>query len=157
MSIYKSCFFTGHRNIPYNLYERVREDVREKMRILIKKGITDFIAGGAYGFDMLCAEEVIKMKKVYPHIKLNIFLPCSDHNIRWNKRNKEKFEYIRKNADMVINVTGKDYFHGCMHIRNCAMVNSALYGIAYYNRGGSGTSQTIDYAKKKQRIYVNIA
>ena len=96
MSIYKSCFFTGHRNIPYNLYERVREDVREKMRILIKKGITDFIAGGAYGFDMLCAEEVIKMKKVYPHIKLNIFLPCSDHNIRWNKRNKEKLSTSEK-------------------------------------------------------------
>lgn len=157
MEIYKSCFFTGHRNISYKLYDKVREDVKEKICILTKKGVTDFIAGGAYGFDMICAEEVIKMKKRFPHIKLSIFLPCINHTVRWNNSNKQKFEYVRKNADYVINISNEEYFHGCMKLRNQAMAKNALYCIAYYLYGTSGTFQTLNFAKDLERIIVNIA
>lgn len=157
MSIQTACFFTGHRNIPSSLEQQIRENVREKIIILAKKGIIDFISGGAYGFDTICAEEVLNVKKRYPHIRLNLFLPCRSHTKLWNKRTKEHFEQLMKKADSIIKTADTDYFYGCMKLRNHSMANSALYCIAYCKRGKSGTIQTLAYAKKLGRIIVNIA
>ena len=157
MKTEKSCFFTGHRNIPVELEDNIRESLREKINILVKKGVTDFISGGAYGFDIICAEEVLDMKQKYPHIRLHLFLPCANHNLRWKKSSRDHFEFIMQKADSVIHTTEFNYFHGCTIIRNNAMVKSALYCIAYNNTEGSGTDYTLRYARELGRIIVNIA
>lgn len=156
MCIENSCFFTGHRHIPEDDEPYIREKLCEKIEILIKKGVTNFISGGAYGFDTICAEEVLNMKKRYPHIRLYLFLPCVNHNLRWNKESREHFDKIMHQADSVITTSEFSYFNGCTILRNTTMVKSALYCIAYYQGRGNGTKQTINCAKEHNRIIVNI-
>lgn len=156
MSVSESCFFTGHRDIPEEEIPQIREKLCEKIDILIKKGVINFISGGAYGFDTICAEEVLNMKQRYPHIRLFLFLPCLNHTARWNKESRSHFEKIMRCADSVITTSDYSYFNGCTIIRNTTMVKSALYCIAYYRGTGNGTRQTLECAKEHNRIIVNI-
>lgn len=55
-----SVAFTGHRSIPLVEIERVRGEVRKKVRLLYTMGFRNYLCGMAIGFDMLAAEEVIK-------------------------------------------------------------------------------------------------
>ena len=157
MDISRACFFTGHRNVPREEEADLRVRLREKINILVKKGVTDFISGGAYGFDTICAEEVLEMKKRYPHIRLQLFLPCANHNSRWRKSSREYFKTIMDRADVVIKISEFNYFNGCTIVRNTSMAKSALYCIAYYKGTEGGTQNTVRQAAELNRIIVNIA
>lgn len=58
-----SVAFTGHRFISSGRVEEVRESVNNEIRLLYSKGFRNFFCGMALGFDMLAAEEVLKLKE----------------------------------------------------------------------------------------------
>ena len=157
MGVENSCFFSGHRNIKSDEIETIRARVRAKVTVLIKKGVVNFISGGARGFDTLCAEEVLKLKEKYPHIKLLIFLPCLEHDKGWMFSEQEKIEDVCRTSDASIYISKEKYDNQCMKNRNIALVSSANYGIFYYKKSISGTGQTYRMAKNKNRIIVNVA
>ena len=57
------CAFTGHREIPIGDYEKVKAFTKKTVDLLISRGVTEFISGGAVGYDMLAAEIEIEAKK----------------------------------------------------------------------------------------------
>ena len=59
----QSVVFTGHRSVPKDKEQEVRQQVRGKIRLLFSLGFRKFVSGMALGFDMLAAEEVIKLKE----------------------------------------------------------------------------------------------
>ena len=65
-----SVAFTGHRFISSDRVEEVRESVNNEIRLLYSKGFRNFFCGMALGFDMLAAEEVLKLKEELPAILL---------------------------------------------------------------------------------------
>ena len=77
-----SVAFTGHRFISSDRVEEVRESVSNEIRLLYFKGFRNFFCGMALGFDMLAAEEVLKLKEELPGILLVEF---STYRIRHNK------------------------------------------------------------------------
>ena len=91
----KICCITGHRTQsfpwpykgdPTNLYDwefdRTLEDTVEK---LVADGYNYFICGGAIGVDIAFAETVIDLRdRKYPHIQLEIAVPCPGQNKKWN-------------------------------------------------------------------------
>ena len=156
INISKACFFTGHRNIKSESKQLLVNRVHLLCTELIKNyNVTDFIAGGALGFDTLAELTVLNLKKEYPHIRLHLFLPCTDQTLRWNIYDKKMWESIRLLADDYTFITNSAYVDGCMQLRNEAMVNSALFGIAYCKRKFGGTASTVEYARRKRR-YINI-
>lgn len=70
------CCFTGHRHIPEEYYETLKQQLRQEIENLILKGVCYFGAGGALGFDTLAALTVLELKQQYPLIKLILVLPC---------------------------------------------------------------------------------
>lgn len=114
-------------------------------------GVTDFIAGGALGFDMLAEAVIIELKRRYPEIKLHLYLPCRNQTAKWYKKDIEMWERILKEADDYRYITDGKYVTGCMQLRNREMVKDAYYGIAYYTHGRSGTSSTVQYAINLER------
>lgn len=143
-----SCCFTGHRIIPTVVRPQLTEALRKTLRIFAEGGITEFICGGALGFDTMAAEEVLRLKADFPHIRLTLVLPCRDQAARWTGTQKETYTAILESADK-IECLFESYVRGCMHMRNRYMVDHADVCVAYYNGSPGGTAYTIRYAKEK--------
>lgn len=55
----------------------------------------------ALGFDMICAEIVLEIKKKYPHIKLVCAIPCKNQDELWTNEYKKRYKKILKQADTI--------------------------------------------------------
>ncbi len=154
----KSVSFTGHRRIEntYELRYRLRDTVSE----LIEQGYTDFYAGGAYGFDMMCEQEVLFLKTEYPRIKLHLVLPCREKELtrKWNDYDRSSFFMIMDMSDSVEYIS-ELYFKGCMKLRNERLIEYADLLLCYYDnkKNASGTGQTVRLAQKKNISIINLA
>ena len=149
------CFFTGHREINASHAELITVKLDETLETLIKNGVTVFRAGGALGFDTLAALKVIEKKKIYPFVRLELFLPCKDQADNWRDFDKDIYEYVLKYADDII-YTSESYHRGCMHLRNRKMTDGSDFCVAYLYKNVGGTAYTMDYASKKGVKIINL-
>ncbi len=164
MMLSNTVCFTGHRNqkLPWGFNTN---DFRYKLTMIETKNIIEncilngkehFISGMAIGFDMMCAEIVLNLKKKYPHITLECALPCKNQEIKWTKNIQKKYHKILKNADKIRCVF--DYYtKDCMQERNKYMVNSSSMVIALFDGQSGGTKKTIEYAKRQDKEIIVIS
>ena len=153
MSKENTCCFTGHRELEYSYN---RNDLKNAIEDMIDKGVRIFIAGGALGFDTEAALEVLRQKKKNKEIELHIYAPCQGQASRFPFREKALYNKILKHADYV-DMPEREYFDGCMKIRNYKMVEASSYVIAYYSgEFRSGTGQTVRYAQKCGLEIINL-
>lgn len=151
-----TCCFTGHRIITGESKISVFNQLCDTVRELHLKGITNFISGGALGFDTLAAFAVIHLKREFPRIKLILALPCRDQDAKWSRDNKATYRKILNVADEVI-CLNKSYCTGCMHQRNHLMVDLSAVCVAYCKRTSGGTAYTINLAKNEGLRVINLA
>lgn len=152
----KTCFFTGHRDIPQEKYAEIQRKLEAAVEGLVTKGIIYYAVGGALGFDMLAAMTVLKLKGKYPQLRLVLILPCKNHNFSWQGRDIRIFEGIRDHADKVV-YTAERYYNGCMYKRNRHMAEGSGYCICYRERDTGGTAYTVNYALSLGIRIINIA
>lgn len=153
----KTCFFTGHRFIGFEEAREVKSRLTEELLNVVNGGYTNFISGGAVGFDTLAAEQVILLRENYDMLKLCLYLPCINHSRNWRENDKIRFERIFSLADEIYYVSEERYKEGCMKKRNSAMVNASDLCIAFLKNVHSGTAQTVKMAEDKGLRIVNIA
>ncbi len=153
MSKHAVCF-SGHRIIadPACLEACLRAVVIR----LIDAGCTDFLTGGAQGFDALAAEVVLSLRAQFPHIRLCLVLPCRDQAKGWPEPAQNRYEAIREEADEV-RFLSERYFRGCMHQRNRFLVDHSSICVCYLTQNHGGTFYTVNYAKKKGLHIVHLA
>ena len=75
-----TCCFTGHRKIPKEDYGVIRRITRQYVEFLAGNGVTNFLAGGAVGYDLMCALIVLSLKEKFHDIRLEIVLPSPDYD-----------------------------------------------------------------------------
>lgn len=157
--IKNTCCFTGHRpqkiswkfNKEDKRYEVIRKETKKLVKQAIKNGYTTFLSGMALGFDTMCAEIVLELKKENTQIKLVCVLPCENQASRWDREKQLKYSNILALADAVINVC-KCYNSTCMQQRNEYMVNNSSLVISLFNNIESGgTYNTIRYARENNK------
>ncbi len=152
-----NCCFTGHRM----LYQtsRLKQQLQITLEQLIQQGVINFYAGGALGWDTLCACSVISLRKVYPQIRLHLVLPCSvsDQTQGWRADDIMVYHEIMIAADSV-EYTSASYWKGCMKKRNARLIAYADCCVCYFstNRLHSGTGQTVRMAKEKGIPVINL-
>lgn len=151
------CFFTGHRIIDGNKKSMVKSLVNEEILNKINDKVEVFISGGARGFDIIAAEQVIFMREDYDSIKLCLYLPCRNHDIKWKRPERRRLRKIMEQADEIYYVTDGEYKDGCMKKRNIAMVDASDCGIAYMTNRMSGSAQTLRIAAEKGIEVINLA
>lgn len=153
----KNICFTGHR------YIRITSELEARLENILcelieKHGATDFYAGGALGWDTLCAQTVLRLKQKHP-IRLHLVLPCceTEQTEKWKSEQKAEFKGILSSADSVEYVS-ENYFDGCMRIRNQRLVEYADGCVCYYNekKRASGTGQTVCMAQQKNIGIINL-
>lgn len=137
-----TCAFTGHRQVEEN-FDVFR--LEEIITSYIEEGYTAFLCGMAVGFDMIAAELVLKLKDVFPEIKLIACIPCEGQSKYFKLEDKQRYESILKKCDEV-KVLNDRYFKGCMQARDRYMVENSNLLIAYKRVNEGGTYYTLNYA-----------
>ena len=142
-----TCCFTGHRKISAANQLLLRGKIRAAVLSLIEKGYTDFVAGGALGFDTIAAEVVLSLKEDHPEIKLIVVAPYADQALEWDLNSQVTYFRISESADQYICLSPQ-YTDDCMKKRNRYMVDNSSACIAYCGRNSGGTA----YQFAKQNI-----
>ncbi len=154
-----TCFFSGHRHLPTGEIGIIESFLEKNIMKKYNSGTTDFIAGGALGFDMLASEAIIRLRDFHGlegKMKLIIYLPCLDYDKYWSDGDRERFCSVKMYADRLLLVTNNTYRNGCMSVRNQKMVDDSSCGIVYKNNRRSGTGQTVAMAEKQGLEIINI-
>jgi len=109
------------------------------------------ISGMALGFDSALAEAAL-----YLHIPLIVAIPFFGQETKWPKESQTKYNDILSNAVDKIYVCDQGYAPWKMQIRNEWMVDHCDILLALWNGSSGGTSNCIEYAKKKNKSIVNL-
>lgn len=149
--------FTGHRSqkLPWRFNEDDErcKDMKARLRAEIEKaiqrGYRTFLCGMALGFDMMCAEAVLDLKREYPDIRLIGAIPCQDQDSRWFEKDRVRYRKLVKKLDGVRCIYDSYIGPECMLERNRYMVNRSSLMIALFNGLPGGTKSTIEFAKKQ--------
>ena len=144
----KTCCFSGHREIPFGTeLDKLASDVEIAVKGLVFRGYTDFLAGGAIGFDTLCADTVLKLKyQGYP-VVLKVISPFKGQEAKWSREQRETYYEILRSADEVI-YTAEEYSKGCYFVRNRFMVEHSSAIVCYLRHETGGTAFTVAQAEK---------
>lgn len=152
-----ACCFTGHRRIPPDKIDSIRERLQTNIEAqYTENGIAVFIAGGAIGFDALASEAVIERRAVHPDIRLVLVTPHKEQAKRWSENERAQYERIKSSADEVI-CLAEHYYRGCMQQRNRYMVDHSAVCICYLTQKTGGTAYTVNYARKRDLRIINLA
>jgi uncharacterized phage-like protein YoqJ len=141
----KTCFFTGHRALDE---KKVRPLVRDEIIKAYKSSghCRFFGAGGALGFDMIAAEEVLAARYLYPDIRLILVLPYPDYMRRWKPEDQKRMNDIIFSADKVVYVSSS-YSKDAYLARNRRMADCSSRCICYKTKETGGTAYTLSYVK----------
>ncbi len=139
-----TCFFTGHRDVPRERYNEIYDQTVSLIQSLYREGITNFVCGGAIGYDTLAARAVIELRELLD-IKLHLVLPCADQSKTFSYAQKAVYDEILLRADSVETLY-EHYVRGCMHTRNRKMADMSTACIAYCIKDSGGAAYTVKYA-----------
>ena len=122
---------------------------------LIENGVTDFMSGGALGFDQIAASLIVAKKEMGKKLRLIFALPCKNQDAHWDEKQKELYQNLLGEADEIVYVS-EDYDPFCMKRRNKYMVEHSAYCICALLHEKSGTAQTVRFARKKGLKIINV-
>ena len=151
--------FTGHREMPARSTMMVPTRLKELLRKLIARGATHFRAGGAIGFDTLAALCVLELQEEFPHIKLDLVLPCPNQTKYWPVESIKVYDYIMSKASSAVYVSDR-FTSYCMMQRNRRLVEGSQVCIAYLTKSidsTGGTPYTFAHAIKMGLETYNVA
>lgn len=142
-----TCCFTGHRQLSPKEEEALHPALARCVADLVSRGVTDFLCGGAVGFDCLAAEEVLLLRHTANNVRLILVQPCRMQDRYYSFLDKAHYQAVFSAADEIVTLA-EHYYHGCMHVRNRYMVDRSSVVVAYCTRTAGGTYYTVRYAEK---------
>ena len=147
--------FTGHRQIPYAAAVAIPALLDRVLTDLCERGATTFRAGGAIGFDTVAALKVLELKERYPHIRLELILPCRNQTEYWEETAVRTYQYILNRADSHLFLFDT-YFDGCMLERDRRLVDGSEVCVAFCKRSRGGTAYTFTQALRAGLEVINL-
>ena len=150
------CALTGYRpqKMPWGEDERdprcaeFKFRLREALEYLIGQGYTDYLSGGALGFDLMAAEIVLSLREKYPWVRLIMVIPFDGQADRWPPEQRQRRQRIIEASDRVIHISHA-YEKGVLFRRNHYMVNAAELVLAVFDGRPGGTAHTVAYAHSR--------
>ena len=152
----KTVCFTGHRSIPGKDYARLYDLLQQTVEQLIRDGASIFRTGGALGFDTMAALCILNLRRQYPHIRLELILPCPTQTEQWQESDVLLYEQIMERAD-IYRYVSQSYYTGVLQMRNRSLVEGADVCVAYLRTSnGGGAAYTAAYALKQGLELINL-
>lgn len=147
----KTVAFTGNRTLTTadgrpdtNLENVLRTELSFCLEDCYQEGKNVFVTGMALGWDMLCAEEVLKLKAKYPDVLLIAAIPFPGQELLYKEKDKQRYKRIYESADHREFITDGGYNTEAYHKRNDWMIANSSEIIAYDSgKPRSGTASTV--------------
>lgn len=164
MHKHSSCCFTGYRpqKFPFSLvkgtekYIKLENALTDNILMLINEGVSEFITGGAEGFDTIAAETVIYIRdELKMGIMLTVAIPFRGQDSRFSDEWKKRYKAVLEKADKKVLISN-EYYTGVYKKRNEFMVDRSDFCIAFYDGKTGGTRNTVLYANKTGKTLINI-
>ncbi len=153
MSTKYSVCFSGYRLRKFSATDDlvvVQQRLAATINACVQKGYHTFLSGMADGFDMMAAEEIVKIKALDAQITFIAAIPC----YHWRTLSPHE-QGILDAADTVVAVAEKAGT-AAYHMRNRYLVDNASLLVCYYSGTPGGTRYTVNYAKSKGLEIINI-
>lgn len=149
----KTCCVTGHREIPADKIEYVKQELRKAILQAVEDGFTHFLSGYADGVDLIFAVIVVELKLENKDMKLEAALP---YRKRTNSPDK-LFQELLGQCD-IVGIHSESYWPGCFDKRNRFMVSVSERVIAVHDgRETGGTIGAMRYARSLDKELVIIS
>ena len=150
------CCFTGHRKLPLEKIGSIIKRLDREIEDLIAQGVTDFISGGALGFDQMAASFILAKREMGRPVRLTLALPCRDQEKFWGEAERKLYFHLLSEADEIVCVSD-NYVDGCMKKRNRYMIEHSSHCICALLHPFSGTEQTVRHARQAGVAVINVA
>lgn len=147
--------FSGHRRLPQD-DGALRRALERRVLQLCGQGVTEFLSGGAMGFDLLAASAVLKAREQFPQVSLTMVVPCKGQSRRYPPAQKALYDDILRRAQRV-EVLSEVYYEGCMLTRNRAMAERADCCLCYLTTSRGGTAHAVGCAAARGLPILNLA
>ena len=162
----KVCCFTGYRpqKFPFPISKNSEAYLEFENNLFDtifnlpdKEQCYTFYSGMAVGFDIIAAELVLILKRVYKkaQIKLVCVLPFETQSEKYYPDWKKRYDKVLKEADEVICLS-KNYYPSIYQERNIYMVDKSDIVITWFDGQTGGTKNTLDYAERNQKQIINV-
>lgn len=161
----KTVAFSGHRTNRIAKFTADREKLFREVAFdtfvaiesyCIKKGYDTFLSGMCEGFDLIAAEEVLNLKKEYPHIRLICVVPFKGQAERYTQADKRRYDTILAQADEVVTLQD-GYTEGCFLRRNDYLLENSAFLMVYYDAVAvGGTFYTLKRAVEQKKKFANV-
>lgn len=153
MDIYTVSFF-GHRVIEdFSVAEKQAELLIRNL--LLEKEYTEFLVGRDGDFDQIISSTVKRLKHLIRDDNSSLIwvLPYSTAEWRNNQKSFENYYDVIEICEEAANSYPKSAFQ----VRNRWIVDHSDMVVFYVNRKVGGAYQTMRYAQKKNKFYINLA
>ncbi|WP_050615382.1 DUF1273 domain-containing protein [Bacillus testis] len=112
----KVLYVTGYKSAELGIFKNdapealvIKKAVHNRLQTLAEEGLQWVIISGQLGVELWAAEVVLSMMEEYPDLKLGVLTPFLEQDSKWNEKNKEYYEYILAQADLVDSISKKPY------------------------------------------------
>ncbi len=116
METKKSMYISGYRSYEISVFNEkdpkiqiIKKALSSQIEACIFEGVTWFLTSGNLGVESWAAQEVLRLRKTYPEIKLAILSPFEGWGENWNEQNKQILDEIKLQADYVNATSHKKY------------------------------------------------
>ena len=146
--------FFGHREVDhFREIEQALENLIQQL--ILEHEYVEFLIGRNGEFDQLVSSVVHRVRKRldYKNCSLILVLPYMTAEFRNNESSfLEYYDEVE-----VSQTASSGHFKAAMQTRNKEMVDRADLVVFYVERASGGAYQTLTYAQKKEKSYINIA
>lgn len=151
-----ACFFIGPEKLSASKIQDMLISLDREIERLILNGVTDFVSGGAQGFDQIAASMIIAKKEMGRKVRLVFALPYRGRERLWSRERKSLYHRLLEEADEIIYVS-KRYDPFCMLRQESFMIERCSYCICLITDTGSAAPGAIRLALKKGIEVINTA
>lgn len=134
---------------------QIRQAAARAVRQAAFMGYKSFITGMCTGFDLLCAEEVLRLREELG-VRLYGAVPFPEQQKNWNAHWRAVYRDVMQRLDGCVTLSPR-FYAGCYHRRNRFMVDSSSLVICYYDGQSGGTQKTLAFAEESGCMIWNLA
>ncbi len=132
--------FTGYRlskimrgGVPLELLNEIAEQTYEAIKSLTADGYTHFYSGMSDGYDLIAAEQVLRLKATKPSVQLIAVIPFKEQELRYSDADKAMYNRVLKSADKAV-ILAENYTDPSQFLqRNDYLLAHSTALVCYYD------------------------
>ncbi|WP_445506023.1 DUF1273 domain-containing protein [Niallia sp. 03190] len=129
----------------------IKEAIRKNIEMMVEEGLEWILISGQIGTELWAAEVAYELQtEKYPNLKVGVFTPFLDQELRWKEANKEWYEEVLMQADYIDSVSKKPYENPSqLKANNIFLLQKSDVLLLFYDEEKEGSSKYLYHLAKQ--------